>query len=322
MRKKLFFLLLSSSVISAQSYAPAAGKEGSTAIARSSEDIIAWATGIKVVRGPQNITNPTGLYASSGDDTNGLRGGTSGNSVVCLGDGGTAVLTFDAPVANIEGYDFAVFENGFSDTYLELAFVEISSDGVNFFRFPCHSQTQTITPVGGFGAVDCTFINNFAGKYRTGFGTPFDISEVPDNLLLDKNNITHVKIVDAIGTIDPAYASYDSQGNMVNEQYPTPYATGGFDLSGVAVLKVKTTLGNPNFNANAIALYPNPASGVVFMNTNKESSLLIYDVLGQLVKTFPKSFYTNIDISDLKPGTYVFSILIENTKTIKVMIIK
>ena len=36
-----------------------------------------------------------------------------------VGDGGSAILTFDTPIANGPGFDFAVFENGFSDTFLE-----------------------------------------------------------------------------------------------------------------------------------------------------------------------------------------------------------
>ena len=58
---------------------------------------------------------------------------------VALGQGGTATLTFAQPITNGPGYDFAVFGNGFSDGHPEWvkpAFVEVSSDGVNFFRFP------------------------------------------------------------------------------------------------------------------------------------------------------------------------------------------
>ena len=178
-KKLLLSLLLISSIITAQSYAPHAGQVSSTAIAKSSSVFIGWATGITVVRGPQDIANPTGPLASSGNPNDAL-GGTS-TSVVSLGDGGSATVTFASPIANGSGFDFAVFENGFSDTFLELGFVEVSSDGINFFRFPSHSETQTTTQIGGFGAVDCRYINNLAGKYRANFGTPFDLSDLPDN---------------------------------------------------------------------------------------------------------------------------------------------
>ena len=35
--------------------------------------------------------------------------------VVSLGRGGSIILTFDPPVENGEGWDFAVFENSFND---------------------------------------------------------------------------------------------------------------------------------------------------------------------------------------------------------------
>ena len=53
---------------------------------------------------------------------------------------------------------------------------------------------------------------------------------------LDINNITHVKIIDVIGSINQSYASYDSQGNIINDPFPTPYETGGFDLDAIGVI--------------------------------------------------------------------------------------
>ena len=97
------------------------------------------------------------------------------NPVVSLGDGGHITLSFATPITNGPGADFAVFENGFADSFLELAFVEVSSDGTNFFRFPSHSLTSTGAQVASFGTLDTTNIDGLAGKYRAGFGTPFDL---------------------------------------------------------------------------------------------------------------------------------------------------
>lgn len=319
-KKLLFTLLLTSSLISAQSYAPPADQPGSTAIAKSSAVFIGWATGITVVRGPQDIAVPNSPLASNGTPADGMKGGTSGSGVVCLGDGGSATLTFDTPISNGPGFDFAVFENGFSDTFLELAFVEVSSDGINFFRFPSHSETQTTTQIGGFGSVDCRYINNLAGKYKAGFGTPFDLSDVPNNALLDKDNITHVKIIDVIGTINPLYASYDSKGNIINDPYSTPFAAGGFDLNGVGVINQKT-LGNKDFNLDTIALYPNPASDIVYLNSNEETIITIFDITGKVIKKLPKANHNEIIISDIIPGTYLFELNIHEKKIIKRIII-
>lgn len=320
-KKLLLSLLLISSIITAQSYAPPAGQAGSTAIAKNSSAFIGWATGIIVVRGPQDIANPTGPLASSGNPNDAL-GGTS-TGVVSLGDGGSATVTFASPIANGSGFDFAVFENGFSDTFLELGFVEVSSDGINFFRFPSHSETQTTTQIGGFGAVDCRYINNLAGKYRANYGTPFDLSDLPDNALLDKDNITHVKIIDAIGTINPLYASHDSYGNIINELYSTPYATGGFDLNAVGVINQKTLgLGNKSFDKNTVSLYPNPASDIVYIDSEEESAVIIYNISGEVVKTFPKTHHKEITVSDLNSGIYLFEVTIQNKKSITRIIVK
>ncbi|MFP4433248.1 MAG: DUF4465 domain-containing protein [Phycisphaerae bacterium] len=226
------------SLATADTYAPAAGQKGSTAIHKDDDRIVAWATGATVQRGPMDISNPEAGNASYGTADNAV-GKASGSStdVVSLGDGGSAVLTFDHAITNDEGFDFVVYENSFSDTFLELAFVEVSSDGEHFERFDAVSLTQTDTQVGGFGALDPTQIHNFAGKYRQGQGTPFDLEELRGaSELLDVDAITHVRIVDVVGSIDDAYATYDVLGNKVNDPWSTPFGSSGFDLDAIGVI--------------------------------------------------------------------------------------
>jgi hypothetical protein len=153
-----------------------------------------------------------------------------------------ATVTFASPICNREGPDFAVFENGFANSgnpslwFLELGFVEVSSDGENFFRFPAYSNVQTVTQIDGMGCIDPSQIHNLASKYGAMYGTPFDLDEVPDDPLLDKDHITHVRIVDVVGSINPEYATYDCQGNPINDPWPTPFASGGMDLDAVGVI--------------------------------------------------------------------------------------
>jgi hypothetical protein len=209
MLKKFLLLLVlavSSSVASAGPYAPPAGKPNSTAIYKDDPNFAAWASGVTVQRGYIDINNPSMGYASYGKPENAL-GKAEGDttSVVSLGDGGVATLTFDRPITNGPSYDFAVFENAFNNTFLELAFVEVSSDGNHFFCFNSVSLTPTNTQVGAWGTLDATNINNLAGKYRAGYGTPFDLEELKDvNPLLDVNSVTHVRIVDVVGYVQPA----------------------------------------------------------------------------------------------------------------------
>ncbi len=221
------------------SFCGAVGTEGCTAIRFDSSIVAAWATGCTIVRGPVDITNPEGPKVHYGTDDAGIGpASTSTTDAVSLGDGGTATLTFAEPIRNIAGPDFAVFENSFDDHFLELAFVEVSSDGEHFVRFRASSLTQTETQLSG--NLDPTLLNNLAGKYRVGYGTPFDLEELRGSEGLDIDRVTHVRLVDVVGTIDPQYATRDYKGRIVNDPWPTRdtiWASGGFDLTGVAVLR-------------------------------------------------------------------------------------
>ncbi|QQE10229.1 PEP-CTERM sorting domain-containing protein [Planctomycetota bacterium] len=216
---------------------PAAGQSGSLAIHMDDTAFVAWATDIELQRGPVDITNASSALANYGSPDMAL-GKATGSSydVVSLGDSGSATLTFNKPITNGQGADFAIFENSFSDTFLEFAFVEVSSDGANFFRFDSISQTQTDTQINGFGITDPTNIYNLAGKYKQGFGTSFDLDQLLNNDGLDVNAITHVKVIDVVGSIDEAYGSKDSLGNMINDPFTTPFSSSGFDLDAVGVI--------------------------------------------------------------------------------------
>ena len=224
-------------------FAPGQGQPGTTAMHADSSAFVAWATGCVAEPGPMNITDPGAGMAGAGWPASNVIGYPEGTmGVTCLGDGGMATVTFASPICNREGPDFAVFENGFANAqnpnlwFLELGFVEVSSDGENFFRFPAYSNTQTVTQLDGMGCIDPSQIHNLASKYGAMHGTPFELDEVPDDPLLDKEHITHVRIIDVIGNIDPEYATYDCQGNPINDPWPTPFASCGMDLDAVGVI--------------------------------------------------------------------------------------
>jgi len=246
---KISFVLLlwgAPETVQAGPYAPAAGQTGSTAIAHNSPQFVAWATSGSINRGPQDINDPAGNLASFGAISDAFGpAGTSTTAVVSLGDAGQATLGFAANLRNGPGADFAVFENSFGDTFLELAFVEVSSNGTDFFRFPSVSLSSQSAQIDTFGAVDTTDLNNLAGKYRVGFGTPFDLQElVGVSPLLDVNNVSGVRVVDVVGRITSAPGNLswqptrDSLNNIMNDPYPTPFAAGGFDLDAVGAINV------------------------------------------------------------------------------------
>jgi len=268
-------------------YAPSAGMTGSTAIGKTDSRIKGWAVKCHIYRGYLDIAHKNDGFASVGDSTSAI--GASGvNGTVSLGDSGVAILEFANPIKNGAGYDFAIFENSFSDSFLELAFVEVSSNGEDFYRFPAHSQTPTAKQTGSFDYTQPTNINNLAGKYRATYGTPFDLEELKNIPLLDIDNITHVKIIDVVGSIDPNYGQKDTAGNYINDPYPTAFPSGGFDLDAVAVLNfnISSTSTIPSQKYN---IYPNPIEngGSIWLNNWQAfASAQILNMNGKSVWSF------------------------------------
>ena len=299
----------------------AVGTEGCDAIIYNSNDIVAWATGCTVDRGPVDITDPTGPRVHYGTDQMGIGPATtSTTNAVSLGDGGTATLTFALPIANGEGPDFAVFENSFNDYFLELAFVEVSSDGVRFVRFPATSLTPTDVQVGSNGSVDPTNINNLAGKYRVGYGTPFDLEELADSTGLDINSITHVRLVDVVGSIDPQYGTFDAFGHIVNDPWPTNdtvYGSGGFDLTGLAVLH-QSTNGIDAADSPMVGIYPNPAANVLNISSTHDGEARLMDINGRTVATVQlRAGTTTLNIATFPAGIYMLQCGSSVSKVVK-----
>ncbi len=241
--RQIFIGLCACGTLTAGPYAPSANVEVSDAVAAEDPRFLQWANDGVIVRGPTNITSPTSPPASFGaiEDALGPADAEDNDfySVVSLGDGGSATLVFPKPIQDVPGPDIAVFENGFSDSFLELTHVEVSSDGVNFYRFPSVSLTQTTTQLTGFAALDPTNLHNLAGKYRAGFGTAFDLAELKRlHRELDTQRITHVRVIDVVGSINPALGTRDGRGNLINERFTTDFFSGGFDLDAVGSLSV------------------------------------------------------------------------------------
>ncbi len=248
-------------------FAHAAGQADSTAIYYTDPGFLGWATGFEnFLRGPVDISDSLSPLASFGTGASamGIANARLSNgavsqasaSVVSLGDGGSITLVFSDPITDGTGPDFAVFENSFNDTFLELAFVEVSSDGVFFTRFPTISYTQTTTQIDQmnppFDAIDPSDIDGFAGKYRVGYGTPFDLAVLAGRPNLDIYRITHVRIRDVIGSLDSRFAQYDDDfmgPHIVNDPWTTPFPSSGFDLDAVGVRHFAV---------------PEPAVGVLF----------------------------------------------------------
>jgi hypothetical protein len=210
-------------------YSGAYGESGSTGVTLDDPAIVGWATGAS------DFSYGDGVDATwqVPERALGPAQGTS-TDVAVLGRGGWMTLTFDAPLRDLEGPDFAVFENGFDDRFLEFGYVEVSSNGTQFVRFDSGAITETA--LGPFDLSEASHVTGLAGKYRAGVGTTFDLAllryqpEVRSGVV-DLSQITHVRVVDVVGD----GLDIDSFGRVIFDPYPT-MGSAGFDLDAVGVM--------------------------------------------------------------------------------------
>lgn len=197
-----------------------------------------------------------------GSNTNGGAGGglfqpanalgaPQGSSAVhSLGIAGDLTLGFAVPITNGPGADFLVGENPFRissvwwQTFAEVMFVEVSSDGVNFVRFPNYYYGPPTQP-GAFGTVPVGVYSGLAGQTPVlstdplvdardvvaAGGDAFDLQDLSTDPLVvngtvDIAAITAVRLVDVVsGT------SLDSAGVAIFDP-----GSGSADVDHVTVI--------------------------------------------------------------------------------------
>lgn len=221
-----------------------------------------------------------GVFAFWADPNKALGAATGNNlDIVSLGDldqgqigqgaePGKITLSFSETIRDSNGYDFVVFENGLVSIYntgggsvagqmfAELGYVEVSSNGVDFVRFPSVSLTSGL--VGMYGTIEISDVYNLTGKHPNGngvcTGTPFDLIDIAEegivvSGIVDINNINYVRIVDIPGSgdfgdeavkhIDPdSWPVWDFYANNhpIYDAWLT-FESGGVDLEAVGVLE-------------------------------------------------------------------------------------
>ncbi|MGB1120055.1 MAG: hypothetical protein ACPGYR_06135 [Chitinophagales bacterium] len=241
---------------------------GWSQVAFTDPAVVSWGDSVQITRGYQDLADSSLGLAGYGVVSYAL--GEADGNVVSLGDGGEATYFFASGIPNGDGPDVAIFENamdmGGGQFFAELAFVEVSVDGIEYYRFPCQSLTQTNGQVNGFGGIMAYDVQGFAGIHPAQIGTLFDLEEI--DALNPLDTVYYVRCIDVIGSVDPTLGSYDSQGNLINDPYPTPYASSGFDLDAVAYVK---DYGAPT----SIETMANPPNSAMLLNTGQ--SLTHYD---------------------------------------------
>jgi hypothetical protein len=193
---------------------------------------------------PAKATGPIGT--TTGGQTVSL-GDLSADEITAGATPGSITLRFDQPFRNGPGWDFAAFENAFTffppdddKLFAELGYVEVSSDGSTFARFPSISLTteaDLFTPFGrAFAGIDPTDVHNLAGRHGELVGTPFDLADLTalpavQSGAVDLGRIQFVRIVDIPGN----GAFLDSLGQPILDTWNTrdAFGNGGLDLDAV-----------------------------------------------------------------------------------------
>jgi len=195
-----------------------------------------------------------------------IGGGLTGGSadVHSLGIAGYLTLGFGVTLTDGPGADFLVAENPFSlgvgRVYGELMFVEVSTNGVDFARFP----SRFFGGDGGAFAINTVgFVSGLAGQTPV-FANPanpnvdpqdvveaggdaFDLADLATHplvvsRLVDLHNITQVRLVDVVsGT------SLDSRGRTILDP-----SSGSADVDAVTVIQHR---GNQSAHAPLVDLY-------------------------------------------------------------------
>ncbi|MGQ0552681.1 MAG: hypothetical protein ACT4PU_05630 [Planctomycetota bacterium] len=194
-----------------------------------------------------------GPGAGSADSALGAPQGGSlysqGTDAVSLGVGGVLTLELGSPARDGPGTDLVVCENAFYkfgtlEVYGEVAYVEVSTDGVSFARFPTR-YSGVSAPIGAFGTLAPWSFSGFTGAMpvtpaevyppespwdvAAAGGDAFDLADLADHpLVLSSDVLLHeiryVRLVDIV-----AGSSQDSFGAVIFDSGDPAFSSAEID---------------------------------------------------------------------------------------------
>jgi hypothetical protein len=226
-------------------------------------------------------------------------------------------------------YQFNWVSGGTNIVYFEYA--DINTDGKKDIVFTwvddnANSGTdwlENLDNSGNFGPLQ--FLSNDWGQYKF-----HDFDNDGDNDMLlwfyQVDRISWRKNEDGLGSFGPL------QTVTTEVEFPRDAAAtdlnsdGWLDVVSASVADNKLawyenrTLGISEYGANAVALYPNPTKGIVFLDSEKPiANTTVYSILGQRITTAFEN--GEIDLSSLPAGIYCLQIETEtgNSQTHKIV---
>ena len=126
--------------------------------------------------------------------------------------------------------------------------------------------------------------------------------------------------MDVVGCVAPRYATRDSRGHIINDPYPTPFHSSGFDLDGVCVLNGWRPNGvEENTMVNhTLTVYPNPCHSTLTLNTEAHDVVMLFNMQGALLqRVVATDNTTTLNMQDLPAGMYIVRCGNQSAKVVK-----
>jgi hypothetical protein len=123
-----------------------------------------------------------------------------------------------------------------------------------------------------------------------------------------------------VGDVDGPHTSFDDSGNAINDPFPTEFHSGGFDLDAVGILN--GVLGIKDETLLQLSVYPNPANGVVTINSDNTGVLVITDLNGKILKEIQHNKLSQINLDQFQKGVYLLQLNVKGEVKVERLIVE
>ena len=93
---------------------------------------------------------------------------------------------------------------------------------------------------------------------------------------------------------------------MINDPWPTPFASSGFDLDAVGVIHDLAHFAVSENGEEVVSLYPNPVKDRLTVKAENLQSVEVFNLVGQLVMTSDQPI---VNMNDLNQGVYFVRVM-------------
>lgn len=141
---------------------------------------------------------------------------------------------------------------------------------------------------------------------------PYNVDNAPKPSIVDAGKTEELKLTILYGDIE-------DKGKIIVEIYDNKDFTNLVDILPIEI-NVDFPVATSNLGLDNIKIAPNPASNLFrISNTKDVSKIEIYSLVGKKIKTITNINTNGYDISDLRNGIYMISIIGKDNKVIKAL---